>query len=120
MNFYSTQSRLAPQLMPIFVFMIAAIFPSASVFGATTEAWAAHRQEVIAACAAASELRNPKPAGSTVEFDDRVGLTAVIIDGYYKQPSMKNKRGRLLCLFDKRTRAASVSDAESIVSKRRP
>jgi hypothetical protein len=52
-----------------------------------------------------------------VEFDDRLGFTALIVDGYYPQPHMKNKRGRVLCLFDRRTRTAVVSDADSIARK---
>jgi hypothetical protein len=87
---------------------------------ATPEAWADYRQEVIAACTAASNLRDPKPGGSLVEFDDRIGITAVIIDGYYPQSHTKNKRGRVLCLFDKRTRTVVVSEADSIARKRAP
>jgi hypothetical protein len=86
--------------------------------GTTPEAWAAHEKEVVTACAAASNLRDPTPGGSPVDFDDRVGFTAVIIDGYYPQPHMKNKRGRVLCLFDKRTRTAFVSAGGSIVRRR--
>jgi hypothetical protein len=55
-----------------------------------------------------------------VEFDDRIGITAVIIDGYYPQSHTKNKRGRVLCLFDKRTRTVVVSEADSIARKRAP
>jgi hypothetical protein len=88
--------------------------------GATPEAWAAHEKEVVTACAAASKLRDPKPGGSAVDFDDRVGFTALIIDGYYPQPHLKNKRGRVLCIFDKRTRTGFVSAADSIVWRRQP
>ena len=99
---------------------IGSILPVDSAFGATPEAWAAYRQEVVTACAMASNLRDPKPGGSPVEFDDRTGFTAVIIDGYYPQPHMKNKRGRVLCLFDKRTRTAVASEADSIARRRDP
>lgn len=88
--------------------------------GATPEAWAAHEKEVVTACAAASNLHDPTPGGRAVDFDDRVGFTAVIIDGYYPQPHMQNKRGRVLCLFDKRTRIPFVSAADSIVRRWRP
>src|SRR5262245_8147553 len=88
--------------------------------GATPEAWAAYEKEVVTACTAASKLRDPKPGGSTVDFDDRVGVTALIIDGYYPQPHLKNKRSRVLCLFDKRTRMAFVSAADSIVRRPQP
>src|SRR5262249_31613566 len=87
---------------------------------ATPEAWVAHEKEVVTACAAASNLHDPTPGGAVVDFDDRVGFTAVIIEGYYPQPRMKHKRGRVLCLFEKRTRIAFVSAADSIVRKRQP
>jgi hypothetical protein len=86
----------------------------------TPEAWAAHEKEVVSACAGASNLHDAKPAGKLVEFDDRVGFTAVIIDGRYPQPYMKNKRGRVLCLFDRRTRTPFVSDADFILREREP
>ena len=92
---------------------------SCLAFGATPELGDGFR-EVVAACAAASNLRDPKPGGSLVEFDDRIGITAVIIDGYYPQSHTKNKRGRVLCLFDKRTRTVVVSEADSIARKRAP
>jgi len=92
----------------------------ARTLGATPEAWVAHEKEVVTACAAASNLRDPKPGGSAVDFDDRVGFTALIIDGYYPQPHLKNKRSRVLCLFDKRTRMAFVSAADSIIRRPQP
>jgi hypothetical protein len=85
--------------------------------GSTPEAWTAHEKEVVSACAAASNLREATPGGRLVEFDDRVGFTVVVIDGRYPQPHMKNKRGRVLCLFDKRTRTPFVSDADSMFRK---
>jgi hypothetical protein len=85
--------------------------------GSTPEAWTAHEKEVVSACAAASNLRDATPGGRLVEFEDRVGFTAVVIDGRYPEPHMKNKRGRVLCLFDKRTRTPFVSDADSILRK---
>jgi hypothetical protein len=106
--------------VPGFLIAIGGILSVDSALGATPEAWAAYRQEVVTACAAASKLRDPKLGGSPVEFDDRLGLTAVIIDGYYPQPHMKNKRGRVLCLFDRRTRTAVVSEADSIARRREP
>jgi hypothetical protein len=83
---------------------------------ATTPAeWAAFDQEVAAACIAASGLRNARPAGKRVDFDDGVGYAALVIDGRYPQPHMKNRRARVLCLFDKRTRAAIVADGDALI-----
>jgi hypothetical protein len=120
MNTYRAMFSDLRMAVPGFLVAIGSILPVGSAFGATPEAWANYYQEVVAACAAASNLRDPKPGGGLVEFDDRIGFTAVIIDGYYPQPHMKNKRARVLCLFDKRTRAAVVSEADSIARKRGP
>lgn len=91
-----------------------------TVHASSQDAWANYKDEVVSACVAASNLREAKPAGAIVEFDDGVGYSAVIIDGCYPQPHMKNQRGRVLCLFNKKTRTAFVSDADPIVSNRRP
>ena len=71
--------------------------------GTPPEAWAANETEVVAASAAASNLREAKPGGSLVDFADRVGFTAVVIDGRYPQPDMNNKRSRVLSLLPQRS-----------------
>ena len=86
--------------------------------GDAPDARAAYEKEVVAACVAASNLRRARPGGSLVEFDDRVGVTALVVEGRYPQPHMKNQRGRVLCLFDKKTRTATVSDADAMLKKR--
>jgi hypothetical protein len=55
-----------------------------------------------------------------VDFDDRVGYTAMIIQGHYPQPHMKNQRGRVLCLFEKRSRTAYISSADAIIGSSKP
>lgn len=84
---------------------------------ATPDAWAAHDREVTSACVKASNLRGARPGGKIIEFDDRVGFTGLVIDGRYPQPHMKNQPGRVLCLFDKRTRTAFVSAADLLVRR---
>jgi len=85
---------------------------------ASPGAWAAHESAVVAACSAASALRESKPGGSPIEFDDRLGLTALVIEGRYPQAHMKNQRGQVLCLYDKRTRSASVADTDALLRAR--
>jgi|HubBroStandDraft_1064217.scaffolds.fasta_scaffold02351_3 hypothetical protein len=91
----------------------------AAARASTPEAWAAHTQEVIAACVAASGLRKAHAAGDLVEFDDSVGFTAVLIAGRYPQPHMHDAAARVLCLFDKRSRRALVSGADAILRPQR-
>ncbi|MGB9332119.1 MAG: hypothetical protein WCB10_15245 [Steroidobacteraceae bacterium] len=66
----------------------------------TPQAWSAYDQEVLEACVAASSLREVRPAGARVDFDDRIGYSALLIVGHYPQPHMRNQPGRELCLFD--------------------
>jgi len=79
------------------------------------EAWAAHYDEVAASCVKASGLRDARAAGDFVDFDDRVGYTALVVEGYYPPPHMKNRMGRILCLFDKRSRTSYVSGADALI-----
>jgi hypothetical protein len=84
----------------------------------TSEAWSTHAGEVVSACEAASGLNQPHAAGELIEFDDSVGYTAVLIAGRYPQPHMHGAPGRVLCLFDKRTRHANISLADGILHRR--
>jgi hypothetical protein len=84
----------------------------------TPDAWSAYDQEVLKACVAASSLREARPAGARVDFDDRIGYSALLIVGHYPQPHMNNQPGRELCLFDRRTRTASVSDADRLIVRK--
>ncbi len=84
------------------------------------QAWAAHDDEVINTCLAASQLKAAQPVGRPAEFDDAVGYSAILIQGRYPQPHMKNALGRELCLFDKQRRSAHVSEWDSIMNVRKP
>jgi hypothetical protein len=84
----------------------------------TPEAWSAHAQEVVSACTAASGLNRAHAAGELIEFNDSVGYTAVLIAGHYPQAHMHGASGRVLCLFDKRTRQANISVADGILHRR--
>ena len=86
--------------------------------GSTPQAWSDYAQEVISACVAASALRGAQAAGERVDFDDRVGYSALLLAGHYPQPHMKNLPGRELCLFDKRTRTATVTEADGILQRK--
>jgi hypothetical protein len=98
--------------------------PAAAVAGvalaSTPQAWSDYDAEVLKACAAASSLRNPHAAGQRIDFDDVTGYSALLLTGHYPQPHMKNQAGRELCLFDRRTRTAVVSEADGLVHPKTP
>ena len=100
--------------------LLSAVAGSATLAaGSTPQAWSDYAREVVNACVAASRLRGAQPAGERVDyFDDRVGYSALLLTGHYPQPHMKNLPGRELCLFDKRTRTAAVSEADGIIRRR--
>lgn len=80
----------------------------------SNEAWQAHEKQVIASCQKASQLKQSKPLGGLIEYPDELGLTAVLMGGRYPQAQMKSQRGRELCLYDKKTGKAFISEADTI------
>ncbi len=99
-------------------FRLAAIACAAAlampVFASTPEAWAAHDKEVAEACIKVSALKGAQPAGLPMPYDDRVRMTALLLTGRYPQPQMKNRVGRELCLYDRETRDAAVTEADQL------
>jgi hypothetical protein len=43
---------------------------------------------------------------------DDVGYDGLMIKGRYPQPHMKNKATQILCLFNRKTRKASIGEME--------
>ncbi|WP_282354300.1 hypothetical protein ACP3TY_02380 [Pseudomonas rustica] len=78
------------------------------------DAWAAYDKTVLASCTKASGLKTPKPVGSPAQFDDRVGYTAVLLQGTYPQKHMKGQQGTELCLYNKQSKTAFVTEWDSI------
>lgn len=78
------------------------------------DAWTAYDKTVLASCTKASGLKNAKPVGAPAQFDDRVGYTAVLLQGQYPQKHMKGQQGTELCLYNKQSKTAFVSEWDSI------
>jgi hypothetical protein len=97
---------------------IPAALTAGATLASTPQAWKAYDAEVLKACLAASSLRNAHAAGQRVDFDDAIGYSALLLAGSYTQPHMKNRSGRELCLFDRRTRTATVSEADAILDRK--
>ena len=79
-------------------------------------AWAAYDKAVLASCTKASGLKNAKPVGNAAQFDDRVGYTALLLQGQYPQKHMKGQQGTELCLYNKQTKTAYITEWDSIRS----
>ncbi|MGA7438708.1 MAG: hypothetical protein WBW32_11355 [Luteibacter sp.] len=83
----------------------------------TPSAWKDYDQRVTRACVAASGLRDVKPVGGLVKYDDRVPVTALVLAGRYPQKHMKNAPGRELCVWDRKAEKAYVSEADQLLPK---
>jgi hypothetical protein len=78
------------------------------------DAWAAYDKTVLASCTQASGLKNAKPVGTAAQFDDRVGYTALLLQGLYPLKHMKGQQGTELCLYNKASKTAYVTEWDSI------
>jgi len=84
------------------------------------DAWAAYDKNVLASCTKASGLKNAKPVGNAAQFDDRVGYTALLLQGQYPQKHMKGQQGTELCLYNKKSKTAFVTEWDSIRPTAKP
>jgi hypothetical protein len=90
---------------------LAAISPLPAL-ASSTDAWAAHQQEVTEACSRASGLVDTRLVGSVITYDDAVGTSAALIAGRYPQAHRAGATGLSLCLFDRRSRRAQAAPAD--------
>ncbi|WP_085649351.1 MULTISPECIES: hypothetical protein [unclassified Pseudomonas] len=86
----------------------------------SSDAWAAYDKAVLASCTKASGLKNAKPVGNAAQFDDRVGYTALLLQGQYPQKHMKGQQGTELCLYNKKSKTAFVTEWDSIRPTAKP
>lgn len=94
--------------------LFAALFVG-NVQASSDGAWQAQDKLQRQTCLAQSQLQNKKVLGSPVLFDDSVGYTALMIGGRYPQKHMQGQEGRELCLFQRKTGKAVISEADSLM-----
>lgn len=82
----------------------------------TPEAWSALDKAMIDSCLKASQLKNAKPAGASAMFDDSVGYSALLLKGRYPQPHMKNQVGTELCLYQRQSKKATVTEWDNVTT----
>jgi hypothetical protein len=91
--------------------LAALMLAAAPALASSPDAWAASAKAGRAACIKAANLAMPKVSSNLV-FSDRIGRDAMLVRGTYKQRFMKGAKGTMLCLYDRRTRAAEVQEAK--------
>lgn len=90
-----------------------ALLAGAPTQASSPQAWEAQRRQLIEACRQASGLRQSRPVGDPVDFPE---LVVLLQAGTYPQPHMAGRRGRELCLFDKRSGRARVAEADRLIT----
>lgn len=83
---------------------------STAAQASSDQAWDQHYRQMNQHCIAASGLKDVKALGKPAEFDDRVGYSALLLEGRYPQKHMNNRKGTELCLYDKQRKAAFVTE----------
>jgi hypothetical protein len=86
------------------------------------DAWRAYDGEVRRACLKASRLLQTRALGERIDVPvadvSSSGITllisAILIAGRYPHAPMQGKTGRELCLFEQRTRRATVAPADQL------
>jgi hypothetical protein len=96
----------------LFIFsVIILLLVNVSGYASSPEAWAEHDRKVIEMCIKASGFREAKAEGDVMLFPDEIGYSALFIRGRYPQLHMKNREGLLLCVFNRSTHEAYVTEA---------
>lgn len=106
----AVKHRIFLKYLSIFGFVASSVVTSVT-FASSEQAWNKHDQEIKTACIKASQLKNAKVVSNIMLFEDRVGYSALLIQGKYPQAHMKNKIGQELCLWDKTSKKAYLSEA---------
>ena len=92
-------------------------FVASAALASAPGAWKDYDQRLIKACISASGLKDVKPVGSPIQYDDRVPVTALVLAGRYPQKHMNNRAGRELCVWDRKAGKAYVSEADQLLPK---
>ena len=89
--------------------LLALIAIAGQAQASSTDAWKALDKAVVDSCIKASQLKSVKPSGKA-GFDDSVGYEALMLEGRYPQPHMKNQPGAELCLYNRHSKKATVTE----------
>ncbi len=98
-------------------FVVATLAFAGTASASSPSAWKDYNQRLTQACVAASGLRDAKPVGGPIQYDDRVPVTALVLAGRYPQKHMNNRPGRELCVWDRKANKAYVSEADQLLPK---
>lgn len=90
--------------------MIAALAMVAQGAAASTPGeWSRLERAARHSCIAASGFKRPT-ASSPVVFNDKVGVVAILVSGSVRQAQTRPVRVTSLCLYDRKSRIATVEE----------
>ncbi|NDV88944.1 hypothetical protein GTW51_19860 [Aurantimonas aggregata] len=95
--------RLIPIALP---FLLATTAAHAS----SDDAWASLNLAVAEKCAAASGLKHAH-VSELVLFDDTLNKVATLVTGVFPQRALKGTKGKMLCIYDKRSQKVWLDEA---------
>ncbi|WP_130803140.1 hypothetical protein [Acinetobacter ihumii] len=101
------------------IFAILLSIAAGITHASSEKAWNQQNKSMQTACIQASQLKNVKIVSDTMLFDDRVGYSALVMQGNYPQAHMKNKKGRELCLYQRQQKKAVVTEADTLLSTKK-
>lgn len=93
-------------------FLLITLLLSPLAHASSEAAWQKNSSSRQQACLKASGLKSVKIIGKPIQYDDSVGYDALLLEGRYPQKHMKNQIGRELCLYQRQSGKASVSEAD--------
>lgn len=94
--------------------MLLALVLSPLAQASSEAAWQQNSKNMQQACLKASGLKQVRIVGNPISYDDSVGYDALLLEGRYPQKHMKNQMGRELCLYQRASDKASVSEADGL------
>ena len=94
-------------------FAVAALVVVAGPAAASTAAAeSAMLRDASSACRKASDLRNAVIRGAPIGFSDASAATMLLVTGNWRPRHMKGAKATMLCLYDRRSKAAEVQEAK--------
>ncbi len=94
--------------------LLLTLLVSPLVQASSEAAWQQNDHKMQQSCLKASGLKAVKVVGKPIAYDDSVGFDALLLEGRYPQKHMKNQVGRELCLYQRHSGKAVVSEADAL------
>lgn len=103
----------------IHIILFSLCFVSYTAQASSEQVWKKNDQNLKTACIKASQLKKTTVVSDIMPFDDRVGYSAILLEGRYPQAHMKNQLGRELCLWQRAKQKAFIVEADTLLKTKK-